>query len=113
MGFARSYTIFPYSPGEYIDNWLEIKPDTPCIVVLNDINDFVFKLVTLNKQDKTFLLKSLNPAYQPYTVTADEVLELWKFKKLHLDELPEPVPAGQDWQRILSELKQEIRSLKQ
>jgi hypothetical protein len=95
-----------------MENWLEIKPDTPCIVILNAVDDFVFKLVTVNKKDKSFLLRSLNPAYAPYTATADEILEMWKFKKLHLDEIPEPVTGEPEWKRLFSELKQEIRSLK-
>jgi transcriptional regulator with XRE-family HTH domain len=98
--------------GEYIENWLEIKPDTPCIVVLNDTSDFVFKLVTFHEEDRFFLLRSLNSAYEPYTVPADEVLEIWRFKKLHLDEIPEPAAEGPDWKRMFSELKQEIRNLK-
>jgi hypothetical protein len=98
--------------GEYIENWLEIKSDTPCVVVLNGSNEFVFKLITSNKKDKSFLLKSLNPAYEPYTVAADEVLEIWKFKKLHLDEIPDPLTDEPEWKRMFSELKQEIRSLK-
>jgi hypothetical protein len=80
--------------------------------VLNGSNEFVFKLITSNKKDKSFLLKSLNPAYEPYTVAADEVLEIWKFKKLHLDEIPDPLTDEPEWKRMFSELKQEIRSLK-
>lgn len=98
--------------GEYIENWLEIKPDTPCVVVLNEVNDFVFKLVTVHKKSRSFLLKSLNSAYKPYTVAAGEVLEIWKFKQLHLNEIPDPVSEGQDWKRMFDELKREIRSLK-
>lgn len=98
--------------GEYMENWLDIKPDTPCIVILNDTNDFVFKLVTVNKGDKSFLLKSLNPVYEPYTVNADEVLEIWKFKKLHVDEIPEPQTGMQEVKRMLQELKVGISELK-
>src|SRR5690625_2728971 len=66
--------------GEYVENWLvDIKPDTPCIVILNGTDDFVFKLVTVNKADNTLLLRSLNTTYAPYTVDAADVLELWKF----------------------------------
>lgn len=98
--------------GEYVENWLEIKPDTPCILVLNGTGDFVFKLVTVNKKGKSFLLKSLNVAYKPYTVTADEVLEIWKFKKLHLDEIPEPQTEMQELKTMLRDLKTEIGEMK-
>ena len=98
--------------GEYVENWQDIKPDTPCIVVLNGTDDFVFKLVTVDKKTKTLLLKSLNPAYQPYTVPADEVLEIWKFRKLHLNELPEPQTEMQELKHILQELKADVHHLK-
>lgn len=97
--------------GEYIENWKEIKPDTPCIVILNGVNDFVFKQVTLQK-DNTFLLKSLNKIYKPYTVEAIEVLQLWKFRILHIKELPEPPTEMNELKSMLQELKIEIAKLK-
>lgn len=91
--------------GEYVENWLDLKPDTPCVMVLNGTADFVFKLVTVNKAEKSFTLKSLNPVYKPYTVTAAEVLEVWKFKKLHLDELPEAPTDLQELKTMILELR--------
>jgi transcriptional regulator with XRE-family HTH domain len=97
--------------GEYVENWKDIKPDTPCIVILNGMDDFVFKLVTLQKNG-VFLLKSLNKIYKPYTVEAGEVLELWKFKLLHIKELPEPPTEREELKAMLQELKIEITKLK-
>lgn len=97
--------------GEYVENWTEIKPETPCVMVLKGSDDFVFKLVSFDKQNKSFLLKSLNPVYKPYTVAADEVLEIWKFRKLHLDEIPESRTEMQELKGMLTELKGEIRKL--
>lgn len=98
--------------GEYVENWQALKPDTPCVVILNGNNDFVFKKVSFQK-DKKFLLSSLNELYAPYTVAADEVLELWKFKKLHLNELPEKPTDLQELKNMLLELKIEIKALAQ
>lgn len=98
--------------GEYIENWLEIKPETPCILVLKENDDFVFKLVTVDKENKSFILKSLNPVYKPYLVAADDVLEIWKFKKLHLDEIPEPQTGMQELKNMLQDLKIEMGKLK-
>lgn len=53
--------------GEYIENWKDIKPDTACIVILNGVDDFVFKQVTL-QHDSSFLLRSLNTIYKPSLV---------------------------------------------
>lgn len=93
--------------GEYVERWKEIRPDTPCIVILNGVDDFVFKLVTL-QNNRQFLLKSLNKNYQPYQVEAGEVLELWKFRILHLNELPGPPTEFQELKALLQELKTEI-----
>jgi hypothetical protein len=94
-----------------VENWQDMRPGTPCIAILNVVDDFVFKLVTLQK-DGAFILQSLNPLYAPYTVAAGEVLELWKFHLLHTRELPGPVTELQELKQMFSELKQEIKSLK-
>jgi len=101
--------------GVYVENWLTMKPDTPCIVIMKGRNNFVFKLVTVNKKEKNFLLKSTNPLYQPYTVDGDEVLEFWEFKKLHLDKLPELTDQSTDMQlmrAMFEDIKAEIVRLK-
>jgi len=98
--------------GEYVENWLELKQDTPCIVILNGTDDFVFKLVTINKENQSVLLKSLNTAYVPYTINAEEVLEIWKFKQLHLEELPERAPSMLQLMEMIKDLKREIQKSK-
>ncbi|MFA7686558.1 MAG: helix-turn-helix domain-containing protein [Moheibacter sp.] len=94
--------------GEYVENWQHLKDQTPCIVVLKNNQDFVFKLVTFQK-DKTFLLESMNPVFGPYTVAPDDVLEIWKFHSFTSKEIPEPVS---DMGMVLQELralKEELR----
>lgn len=91
--------------GEYIEDWQSIKPKTPCIVILKNYQDFVFKMVSFQK-DRTFLLESMNPVYEPYTVEANDILEIWKFHSFTSKEIPEVVTD-------LSVLLQEIKSLKE
>lgn len=74
--------------GKYVEDWTAIKPDTPCIVILKGEQDVVFKMVTVHA-DGTLLLRSLNPLYDPYTVEADEVLEIWKFHAYTSRDFPE------------------------
>ncbi|HEY3389041.1 MAG TPA: hypothetical protein VGK38_05680, partial [Prolixibacteraceae bacterium] len=69
-------------------DWTAIKADTPCIVILNGQQDFVFKMVTMNP-DSTIQLKSLNPEYKPYIVAADDVLEIWRFYAFISKKFPE------------------------
>lgn len=87
--------------GRYMEDWSEINPDTPCVVVLNAKQDFVFKLVSL-QPDQKFILRSLNSLYQPFLVEATEVLEIWKFHSYITQKLPEP-PT--DMNTILSAIK--------
>jgi transcriptional regulator with XRE-family HTH domain len=76
---------------QYVPDWTTLKPGTPCIVILKNQQDFVFKLVTVNT-DGAILLKSLNPVYHPYTVDAGDVMEIWKFYAYTSREFPEARP---------------------
>jgi transcriptional regulator with XRE-family HTH domain len=73
---------------QYVEDWTTIKPDTPCIVILKGQQDFVFKMVTVNKNG-TILLKSLNSMYKPYSVDASDVMEIWRFYAYTSKEFPE------------------------
>lgn len=87
--------------GEFVENWRELKDKTPCVVILRNHQDFVFKLVSFQKEN-TFLFESLNLLYKPYRVKADDVLEIWKFHSFASREIPEPVS---DMEMVLRELK--------
>ena len=89
--------------GQYVADWKSMRPNTPCIVILKDTQDFVFKLVSVQTDGKV-LLRSLNPNYQPYTVGARDILEIWKYYKHQTATLPES-PTG------LGELKEMILEL--
>jgi len=97
--------------GQYVADWSDIKPCTPCIVILKGYQDFVFKLVTLEK-DGMILLQSLNPLYEPYRVAAGDVLEIWKFHTYTTGLLPEPETDMQQLLRMLRELKDEVQAKK-
>jgi hypothetical protein len=63
----------------FVDDWTSLKPATLCILILNAEQDFVFKSVTVNSDDRTLWLESLNSSYEPYEVGAGDVLEIWMF----------------------------------
>ncbi len=59
------------------------------------------------------MLRSLNEkAYPPYTVPADEVLEVWKYSKHITDRLPEKEPSLQQLMDMVKEIKMELQRLK-
>lgn len=74
---------------QYVDDWSVVKSDTPCVVVLKDEEDILFKLVdNTMKLDGTLRLHSLNPTYKPFKVNANEVSEIWKFIGYVSREMP-------------------------
>ncbi len=95
---------------QYIADWTALKPESPCIVILREGQDFVFKLVTLG-QDGTLLLKSLNPLFEPYTVQAEEVLEIWGFYAYTSREIPEQETDMRQLMRMMTKMQTDIREL--
>lgn len=95
---------------KFVTNWKEIKADTPCIVILNGNQDFVFKLVTI-KEDSTVLLRSLNKLYEPYTVQLGEIREIWQYYEHHTNHLPEPPTDMQHLLRTVEEIKHHVTLL--
>ncbi|RQO31958.1 DNA-binding protein [Taibaiella sp. KBW10] len=93
---------------QYVQDWNSLKPETPSIVILKGEQDFVFKLVTV-QEDGTLLLKSLNKAYEPYTVDSHEVLEVWKYLKHQTGTIPEPETDMQEIKAMLQDLKNELK----
>ena len=95
---------------QYVADWTTIKPETPCIVILKEGQDFVFKLVTLGQEGK-LLLKSLNPLFEPYTVQAEEVLEIWAFYAYTSREIPEQETDMRQLMRMMAKMQTDIREL--
>ncbi|TDE17381.1 XRE family transcriptional regulator [Dyadobacter psychrotolerans] len=94
----------------YVDDWKQLKPGTPCIVILKGEQDFVFKLVTVS--DNQLFLKSLNSVYEPFTVPVTEVLEIWQFHCYQTKEFPEPLPDLKVLAKAVRDLQEEFRDMK-
>lgn len=93
---------------EYVENW-EILKDAPCVLILKSEGaDFLFKYASWQKKERNFLLRSLNEEeYPPFTVAADEVLEVWKYHKHITDELPQKEPSLRQIMNMIKDLKRE------
>jgi transcriptional regulator with XRE-family HTH domain len=75
--------------GEYIEDWLGIKDGQLCIVVTKT-DGIVFKEVINNIRDKrNVLLRSLNSIYESYTVIAEDIIEIWKYKCFISESVPQ------------------------
>lgn len=64
--------------GEKVDNLEEIKNNVACIVISRN-EGIVYKRIQRNgRQKNKVTLVSDNPSFHPYTVNADEILEMWQ-----------------------------------
>ncbi|RYY35248.1 MAG: LexA family transcriptional regulator [Sphingobacteriaceae bacterium] len=79
--------------GQYVENWADVKPgDTYVVISKND--GVVYKRIgnKFRGDNKKLKLISDNPAYEPYEINGEDVLELWKAKGYISMQLPEPTP---------------------
>jgi transcriptional regulator with XRE-family HTH domain len=93
---------------EYVQDWLSLKDDTLCILILRSAGaDFVFKQVENRiKKDRSLTLKSLNyEEFDPYQVPVGDVLEIWKY----VSYVSDSIPAGNI---TLGQIAQSLREIK-
>jgi transcriptional regulator with XRE-family HTH domain len=64
--------------GERVQNLEEIKSNQTYIVVSKTDGIVYKRIMRNNKQKNKMTLVSDNPSYQPYTVNADDILEIWQ-----------------------------------
>lgn len=90
-------SMLPLQPGsiiigEYLENWNDIKVgDT--YVVISKSDGIVYKRAGSKfKENKVVKLISDNTVYEPYTVPAEDILEVWKSKAYISTTFPEPTP---------------------
>lgn len=109
-------SMLPIAPGsefigQYVEDWRTLKAKTPCVLVMNGAQDFVFKFVTID--GNRFLLESLNAAEQaPYTVEITDVLEIWKFHSYQSRQIPEPTSDVQQLKDLVTEALADLKYLK-
>jgi len=102
-----------YVVGEFIQNWMTIKDETPCIIITKN-EGIVFKIVfNLLASKQCFQLCSTNTFYEPYIVNVNDILEVWKFVNYISSELPEVKLDDRDLSKTLMKLQKEIYELKE
>lgn len=126
LSHGRTYRVFqikgdsmlPIPPGsyvfcDYVESFEGIRDGKPYVVITSD-DGIVYKRVFNNVYDDgTLLLKSDNREYEPYSIHADQVLEVWQALGFLTFDLPEP--TNMDISQLSSmviEMKEEIKRLK-
>jgi len=98
--------------GEKVNDLEEVKNDTPCIVVSRN-EGIVYKRVQKNgRQRNKLTLVSDNPSFHPYTVSTEEVIEMWQAQVVI-----SRFPAQNRWDmsqlaNVVNGLQQQVSSLK-
>lgn len=101
-----------YVVAEFVQNWMTLRDDTPCIVVTKN-DGIVFKIVhNLISSNQSLQLCSTNSFYSPYLVHVNDILEVWKFVNYISPELPEVRMDDKDLSKTLQNLQKEIYELK-
>ncbi len=98
--------------GEKVDDLESLKNNTACILVSKN-EGIVYKRVQKNGRQKNKLtLVSDNPSYHPYTVNAEEVVEMWQAQMVI-----SKASQQQQWDmgklaNVVSDLQEQVVSLK-
>ncbi len=78
--------------GEYVENWTDIK-SAETYVVVSKTEGVVYKRIgNKYKENKKLKLVSDNPVYDPYEITGEDILEVWKAKAYFSTHMPAPAP---------------------
>jgi len=78
--------------GEYLENWGDLKSGDTYVVVSKSDGVVYKRVMGKFKDQKKLKLVSDNPVYEPYEISGEDVLELWKAKGFISTELPQPAP---------------------
>lgn len=99
--------------GQYLDNWNSIK-DQQTYILVTVSEGIVYKRVHNNiKKSETLRLISDNPAYEPYDVNIEDVLEIWESKAYISTEFPKPDMSVEKLSAIVSGLQKQMNKFNQ
>jgi phage repressor protein C with HTH and peptisase S24 domain len=97
--------------GEKVSDLEEVKNDTPCIVVSRN-EGIVYKRVQKNgKQKDKLTLVSDNPVFHPYTVSTEEVIEMWQAQVVISKANSQHRWDMNQLANVVSDLQQQVSSL--
>lgn len=120
---GRSYRVFqikgdsmlPVPPGsyifcDYVEHVSGIREGKPYVLITAD-EGIVYKRI-FQPNEEQLLLKSDNPEYEPYTIEASSVLEIWKALGFLSFEMPEPDALSvQKLTNVIAKLQDEVARL--
>ena len=112
-------SMLPVKPGsyiicEYVHDWYDIRNDQ-CYILITRDDGIVYKRVINNLKDAHLLLKSDNKEYQPYKITPDKIMEVWKalgYITFSLPDAEENYLNKNHFEEIIQGLKNDVHEIK-
>lgn len=122
----RKYRMFPITGdsmhpvpdgawvvGEFLEDWTTLARPTAAILVTHQ-QGIVFKIATLRTlkaETRHLYLESLNDQYEPYTLPLEEILEVWQFRSLISNQMPDKELTEATVTRLLQEVRTDVKQL--
>lgn len=78
--------------GEYLSNWNDLKQGDTYVIISKEDGIVYKRAGNRFRESKSLKLISDNPAYEPYTIPGEDVLEIWKARAYISTHFPEPAP---------------------
>lgn len=98
--------------GEKVEDLEDVKNNAACIVISRN-EGIVYKRIQRNNRQKNKLtLVSDNPAFHPYTLNAEEVLEMWQAQVVIARANTQHRWDMNQLANVVSDLQQQVSSLK-
>lgn len=90
-------SMLPIQPGsliigEYMENWNDVKTGETYVIISKNDGVVYKRAGNRFKENKDLKLISDNKVYDSYSITADDILEIWKAKAYLSTSLPDPTP---------------------
>lgn len=98
--------------GERVERLDEIKSNQTYIVVSKTDGIVYKRILKNNRQKNKFTLVSDNPAYQPYTVAAEDIVEVWQAQMILSKANQQPRWDVDQLAGLVSNLQQQVSVLK-
>ncbi|WP_179413433.1 XRE family transcriptional regulator [Mucilaginibacter sp. E4BP6] len=101
--------------GEYAENWGDVKSGETYVIVSKSEGVVYKRMGSKFKADKKLKLISDNPVYEPYEISGEDVLELWKAKAYISTQmpLPAPEPTMESLTSMMAQMQRSISNLQQ
>jgi len=98
--------------GEFLQDWNTIENNKAHIILTLD-EGIVFKVIENRiEADKTLMLNSLNPDYEPYSMPVAQIREIWRFIHFISPHLPESSLHKHNLLESIATLKQDMAKIK-